>query len=146
MSGGCALLDHTADTGIRVWSETCDELFRFAALGMCSLIVDPALVKSSDYLVVEQYADTIEELLFQWLKELLFLINSNGIVFSSFFLRVDKIAGMNTNPYYIYSKGLYEGLDIERHEYCNEIKAVTRHLFKVERGKRDWKATIIFDL
>ena len=146
MAGGFYIIDHTADIGLKVWSDTCVELFEYAALGMSSLIIDPALVEGSHTLDIEIYADTIEELLFKWLKELLFHTNSSGIVFSSFCIQQDKFSGRNNKKYYICSKATYDKLNIERHESCNEIKAVTRHLFKVDRGKQNWEATIIFDL
>jgi len=146
MSGGYTILDHTADTGLIVRADTCDEIFEYAALGMSSLVVDPGTVRAKKEVNINISSDSLEELFFQWLKEILYQINATGMVFSSFRLKTDKFSGTGQKKYYI-SAFLYgEELDIERHEVCNEIKAVTRHSFRLERGKKVWKATVIFDL
>jgi len=144
--GAYTFFDHTADAGLNIRGDSCEEVFEYAALGMCSLIVDPDTVERKQEIEINISSYSLEELFFQWLKEVLYQINSTGMVFSSLRLKIDEFSGIKGKMYYI-SAFLYgEKLDIERHEVCNEIKAVTRHILRLKGEKKDWKATVIFDL
>jgi len=146
MSGGFSFFEHTADAGLNVRGSTLKEIFEYSALGMCSLIFNPEKISDLTRVKIEAYGENTEDLLFQWLKEILYRINTTGILFSSFRIKKNIFSGSKSDKYYICADAYGELLDVERHDVCMEIKAVTRHLFKLERGKQDWKATIIFDI
>ncbi len=128
-------IDHTADVGIRAYGRTASELFASAAEGMFSLIADPAKVKPRGEIEVRLAADDLPQLLVAWLSELLFLHETQRLLFCMFKVRVRGTS--------LRAEAWGETIDKRRHELKLAIKAVTYHRLSVdvERGV----AEVIFD-
>ncbi len=128
-------IDHTADVGIRAYGKTASELFASAAEGMFSLIADPAKVKPRGEIEVRLAADDLPQLLVAWLSELLFLHETQRLLFCMFKVRVRGTS--------LRAEAWGETIDKRRHELKLAIKAVTYHRLSVdvERGV----AEVIFD-
>lgn len=133
------LIEHTADVGIRAFGATEEEAFEHAALGMFSLITDPASVRPLTEFPVEAGAEDHETLLVEWLNELLYLFESNGVLFSKF--EVTELG-----PTGIRGKAWGEPIDLSRHELKSDIKAVTYHMLKVKQENGRWQTAAIFDI
>ena len=129
-------IDHTADVGIRAYGTTLDELFAHAAEGMFSLVTDLNRVKKVGEVEVSLEAGDTPTLLARWLEELLFLHETQHLLFSSFDVHVRR------NTLEANARG--EMIDKKRHELRLVIKAVTRHglLLDLDRGI----AQVIFDI
>lgn len=146
MESGYTIVDHTADIGIKVWGKTLRALFIEAAKDMVSLVINAerVFVTTNESVYIE--AENYEELLFHWLKEILFVMNHKGMVFKQFHIEMDNFSESNINMYFI--KGLLGGepVDIKRHEICREIKAITRHDFYLKKRGPWWETNILFDV
>ena len=77
-------IDHTADVGVRVWGTTLPELFANAASAMFSIMAELAAVRGRFSEVVEVGSQNSEELLVEWLRELLYLSSIREYLFSRF--------------------------------------------------------------
>lgn len=135
----CRLVEHTADTGIEVEAGSPEELFSGAASGMFSLVVDPVTVSATVSRCVSLEAGDIEELMFKWLNELLFILDTERLLLSRF--AVQKVDGLCV-------EATVEGepIDLARHVPLTEIKAATYHQMLVERRGAFWFARVIFDV
>ena len=132
-------LDHTADIAMRVRGDTPERLFHEAACGLMRLMTGPlpGLPARTEH-TVEIAAEALDELLRDWLSELIFLVAAERLVPVSFDVtRVD-------------SRGLqaHVGLvpltdDIARN--ATEIKAVTWHGLCVDRDEQGLFAEVVFD-
>jgi len=129
-------IDHTADVGIRAYGQTVDELFANAAEGMFSLIADLTKVKPVGEVEVRLEAEDLSTLLLRWLSELLYLHETQRLVFSSFEVHV---VGTTLD-----GRARGEAIDKARHELKLAIKAVTRHGLTVDPKKGI--AEVIFDI
>lgn len=129
-------IDHTADVGIRAYGKTVSELFESAAEGMFSLIADPARVKAVGEVEVRLAADDVPGLLVAWLSELLFLHETQHLLFSRFEVRVRGTT--------LQAKAWGEAIDRRRHELKLAVKAVTYHRLSVDARKG--VAEVIFDV
>lgn len=131
-------IEHTADAGIESYGDTLGELFENSALGMMSMMLDPGSVEPREEVEIDLAGEDTEELLFEWLNHLLFLIETKGLAFGDFRLEIDgnRLRG----------SALGERLDRERHSLGTQIKAATYHGMKVERRNSGWQARVIFDL
>ena len=129
-------IDHTADVGIRAYGQTVDELFANAAEGMFSLIADLTKVKPVGEIEVRLEAEDLSTLLLRWLSELLYLHETQRVVFSSFEVHV---VGTTLD-----GRARGEAIDKARHELKLAIKAVTRHGLTVDPKKGI--AEVIFDI
>jgi len=129
-------IDHTADVGIRAYGRTMDELFANAAEGMFSFIADLSRVKPVGEVEVRLEADDLPTLLLRWLSELLYVHETQRLLFSSFEVNV---VGMSLE-----GRVRGEAIDKKRHELKLAIKAVTRHGLTVDPEKGI--AEVIFDI
>ena len=129
-------IEHTADVGIRAYGRTLDELFANSAEGMFSLIADLSKVKPVGEIEVRATADDAAALLVRWLSELLFVHETERLLFSSFDAAVDGTS--------LRGRARGEPIDKARHELKLAIKAVTRHALSVDPAKGT--AQVIFDI
>ena len=133
------IFDHTADLGLRMRAEGLDELFADAGRALFSVIV----ANFDDVRPVQEVALTIEgdrrdDLLFDWLAELLYTFDTRRLLLSEFRVRVGG-HGLEAT-----ARG--EPFDPDRHELDVEVKAITYHGLKVERDGNGWLAEVIVDL
>jgi SHS2 domain-containing protein len=121
-------------------------LFQKAAEAMMSVIVDPKTVRCNDDIRISVEGMTVEELFLSWLKEILYQVEKEGMVFSRFNIYRDNFSHHQAEKYRIYGKLEGEKIDPLRHEICMEIKAVTRHGFYLEKRGSYWESKILFDV
>ena len=137
--GKLEVIEHTADIGIRVEAETFEELFGLAATGMFSVIVDISTVEPKVSMSLNLKAENVEELLHEWLRELLFRSSVDRTVFCDF--AFEKITDTALD-----ARVSGEPIDFEKHILHTEVKAVTRHAFKVGKVGSLWTAEVFFDI
>jgi SHS2 domain-containing protein len=131
--------DHTADVGLRVQAADLDGLFAEAAEALFGLIVaNPQDVRPVQEVNVELEGGRYDDLLFDFLAELLFLFSTQHLVFSQFEVRVHEHGVTAT------LRG--EPVDRDRHQLDMEVKAITYHGLKVEEHSDGWLAEVIVDL
>lgn len=132
-------INHTADLGIRVWGESIEELFENAAYSMFDIIADLNRVELKKTMKVEIEKEELDELLADWLRNLLYKFNGDRYLLKEF-----KVETIDTQGLKAKVKG--EKLDLSRHHLKTEIKAVTYHGLEVKEVDRGWEAQIIFDV
>jgi len=133
------VFDHTADVGIHAFGRTLPELFIHAAQGMESLVVAPEQVRELVSREIAVEGHDIVSLLIAWLNELIFLFDTEYLLFRAFeinsFTETSLRGSASGEPY-----------DAQRHELSSAIKAVTWHEAAVEPTGDGYKARIIFDI
>ena len=131
--------EHTADIGIRARSDTLNGLFEESAKGLFSVILTNLdSVRCVQDTTIELAGDRRDDLLFDWLAELLYTFETRRILFGRFEVRLSD-SGLSAVAW-------GEPLDSGRHELDMEIKAVTYHGLKVEPEGDGWLAEVIVDL
>jgi len=143
---GYTIVDHTADIGIKVWGKTLQALFIEAARDMVSLIVNIDSIRLKEQEFVHIQAERLDELLIQWLREIVFLMDQKRLVFKQFQIEMDNLSESNVTSYFIKCLLGGESLDFNRHEICREIKAITRHDFYLRKKGPWWETNILFDV
>ena len=132
------LLEHTADTAIRVTAADLEGLFKNAALAMFDIIAEDKNKSAVlEKIEIKQSSENLGDLLVGWLNELLSLSATKELIFSDF--RIDKLTDN-----LIEAQAL--GSNISNFKINTEIKAATYHQLKVEKTKSGWLAEIIFDV
>jgi len=133
------LIDHTADIGIKVRGKSVGELFENAAYAMFDLIADLDRVEKREVLEVEIEGEGMDELLADWLRELLYKFNGERHLLKDF-----KIEEIDQKSLKARVRG--EKLDLSRHSLKMEIKAVTYYGLEIKRTSEGWQAQVIFDV
>ena len=78
------LIDHTADIGVKAFGNNLSECFENVAKAMFDIITDNSKVENIGQYNVELQADSPEQLLIDWLSELLYLNSAKNLVFGFF--------------------------------------------------------------
>lgn len=133
------VFDHTADLGLRMTAGDLDALFAEAGRALTSIIVEDVdslePVEDCDFEIAGTERDY---LLFDWLNELLYRFESQGMLFSKFEVSVGENG--------LTGRAWGEIVDPERHALTHEVKAITYHLLKVEPTDGGWLAEVIVDI
>jgi len=124
--------DVTADIGFRAYGETLDEAFGNAALAMFEVMTDTARIKPLIKRDIQLESEDEHALLYDWLSELLFIHDYEGLVFSQFGV---KITPGDSNGFVLYSKIWGEKFEQSNHEVRDEVKAVTFHQMEIKKEK-----------
>jgi len=133
------LLDHTGDLGVLVYGEDLEELFANAGEVFFDIITDLRRVRETTERTIRIESSNLEDLMVNWLGELLYFHDVDGLLFKSF--SIDEI-GDGTMK----ARARGEVFQEERHVIKTEIKAVTYHQLQVKKATGRWRARIIFDL
>ena len=131
--------DHTADVGLRVRGDSLPQLFENAALGLFDTIVGLDHIAPRDERAIEIDACDLEELMVNWLSELLYRFEVDGQVFAEFSVQA-------LSPERLEATVRGEPFDLDRYPVAADIKAVTYHQLKVEQRDGQWQVSIVFDV
>ncbi|MBS3168616.1 archease [Candidatus Woesearchaeota archaeon] len=135
--------DHTADVLFEAYGKNLEELFENAALATESIMVETKSIKKKEQYDIFLQASDIENLLYDFLSELIFLKDTEGLLFSKFSIIITCSKG----KYELNAKCEGDFIDRERHELIADAKAVTLHEFKVEQKEdRSWFSKVIIDI
>ena len=131
-------IDHTADVGIIAYGTTISQAFANAARALFSLITELDAVREVLYRDIELTASDEESLLVEWLNELIYLFDTENIIFKRFEITVLSDARLK-------ARGYGEKVDSLRHKLKTGVKAATYHMLKVSRGN-GYRVQVIFDI
>ncbi len=135
---GWTLLDHTADIRMAVHGSSLKELFLNVARGLTNLLAPEIRGVTDTELELSLAADNVEELLVDWLRELLFHHQTRGFILVS----VD-IKELSETTLRAKLDGRTRGPEEEPEI---EIKAVTYHGLSVQKNDSGYAVTIVFDI
>jgi SHS2 domain-containing protein len=138
MEGRIREIDHTGDVGLEIEAPDRRALFETAARGLLQLLVRGG-VEGRVARSVRVKSTESEELLLDWLNEILSVADLHGEVYRE--ARVIRLEDREV-------EGVLRGepFDPERHEPRFGVKAATYHRYRCEEGPGGWRARVIFDL
>jgi len=130
-----------ADIAYEAYGKNLNELFESAAFAIFELSANLKTVDAKEKIEFEMDNQTIENLLYDFLSEILFLKDSKYMVFKKV-----KISIEEGEPYKL--KAVLEGdtINPQKQQLENDIKAVTMHMFGVKKEKDGYKATVVLDI
>ena len=134
-------LEHTADVKFRAYGRTLEDLLGNSAKALFNAMIDTSTVDVKEIWKLELSADDLEELTYSWLSELLFLFEVETAVFSTFDVKLYREDG----KWRLDAEICGEKIDLGRHFFDCEVKAVTLHEFEV-RKEDGWMAQVILDV
>lgn len=135
-SEGFELTDHLADVGIRSWAPTRERALELACLGLVSIMTDPDSVQQRIERVISVDAGSERDVLRRALSEVLFVVSSQDLFFSSF----EVSWGEQVT---IVCRG--EPIDPDRHERYTEVKAITPSNLSFSLEEQ-WTCSVLVDV
>ncbi len=116
------IIEHTADIGIHATGEDLSEAFQEAAKGMSSIMTDIERVNKTEIFKIELESKEWDELLVDFLSELIYLHEVEDVLFSDFDVNLNS---NEIKKLHATVKG--EKIDMDKHKFFTEIKAVSYH-------------------
>jgi SHS2 domain-containing protein len=139
MTGRFEFVEHTGDIGVRVFGQTLSELFEQAAQALTFIFTDPETIRIRQTRRLLLEAKTDEELLVNWLNELVYLFDTEGLLFKAYDV-------LSVHDHHVEALAQGEIYAEGRHPIKTAVKAATYHQLKIEHHQGVWTAQVIFDL
>ncbi len=140
--GKYEFLYHIADAKFRAYGSTMEEAFENAALAMFNVMLDTKNLKLRQVREIELTSSDIKMLLVDWLSELLYLFEVEGIVFCEF--KIDWIEKTGEG-FSLTGKARGEPIDLSRHRFDTQVKAVTLHELEVQQTEESFWVQVVVD-
>ena len=127
-----------ADICFEAYGKTLNEVFENSAYAFFDMTANPKTIQTKITKEITLKNNDQQNLLYDFLSELIFLKDSEQLIFKNV-----KVTIKNNQL-----KAILEGdkINPEKHELRNDIKAVTMHLFKLEKTKTGYLARVVVDI
>ncbi|MFQ5648178.1 MAG: archease [Candidatus Aenigmatarchaeota archaeon] len=129
----------TSDVAFRAYGKDLAELFANSGLALMEVTVNTKQIKPKVMKHIILQARDLKALMFDWLSELIFFIDSENLALVKFELKVDEKALK------LEGTAWGETMDPDRHETRTHVKACTYHKMEIKKNKL-WSAQVILDI
>ncbi|VVC00469.1 Protein archease [uncultured archaeon] len=138
-----------ADLAFRAEGRTREELFANCGLALMSAMANAAKIKAKVHRVIEVDGKGDKELLYNFLEELVYLKDTEGVLFRKFKVRISQGKNKKDGAREMSLSAECAGDSLKaigRENLLNDVKAITMHMFEVRREKGKWGATVVVDI
>ncbi len=132
-------LDHTADLMIEVRGDSLVELFSESAVALFDVIVGVNSVSVRRHVEVRASGDNKEELLVDWLRELLYVFSGERMVLSHFEI-------LNFSETELHARCGGERFRSDLHRVRFDVKAVTYYGVSITQRNGKYSVSVLFDV
>jgi SHS2 domain-containing protein len=127
-----------ADIAFEAYGKNLNEVFENCAYAFFELTADPKTIKQKIKKEIQISSENHQDLLYNFLSELVFIKDSEQLIFSKVKVKIEE----NKLSAILYG----DKIDYEKQELRNDIKAITFHLFKLEKTDKGFTARIVVDI
>ncbi len=118
--------DHRADIGIEGVGPAPEQAFAQAAMALMAIMCDLETIEKKESRRIEVSGENLEILYYDFINELIYLITSEGFVFSQ--------AEVSISGHGLRAEMIGEPMDISRHQPSVEVKAASFSSLEVTRS------------
>jgi protein archease len=130
---------HQSELAVRITGNSQADLFTNSAFALFDVMTDIANVETKESIPLEVEGSDRDDLMVNWMRELLYLYQASG-----YLLREFKIIEVKDTSVKAEVSG--EKIDPDRHEIKQEIATVAFHKSRMEKTGNQWIAQLIFEL
>ena len=130
---------HQNELAVRITGNSQAELFVNSGLALFDVMADTDKIELTERLPLEVEGADRDELIVNWLRELLYLYQSGGYLLKDF-----KITEVKDSL--VKAEVCGEKIDPDRHEIKQEIATVAGHKSRMQKTGNQWVAQVIFEL
>lgn len=131
-----------ADIAFEAEGDSAEDLFRAATRALLETMADPESVAASWQRRIVKTDATLDDLLVEWLSEIVYWKDAAGVVFHEAPLNLSQEGGQWTIKAALLGAPVDHALQTLR----NDVKGITRHLYRVWQEGSVWKATVVVDV
>ena len=132
-----------SDCAFYAYGKNVADLIVNACQALTEAMVSREKIEVKEEISFETQADSLEQLLYLVLDEIIYLKDAEQLVFRDF-----EIKQLEEKPdsYFIFMKLGGEKIDHKKHESHSDVKAVTYHQFEVKKTPTGYRASVILDI
>ena len=137
------VLEHTGEVAVRATGRDLAEAFANAAKALFAVNVDLRGVRRRKVFQIRVEADRVENLLVEWLNELIYVSEAQGVLMREFEVKGPDASGAR---HVVSSTCWGEPYDASRHRSRLHVKGATYSGTTVERRDGDCSVHVILDV
>ena len=130
-----------ADIAFEASGETPEEMFEASAQALMGTMVDLEHIKPEIRKTIDLENEHLDQLLFDWLSELVYLKDAEYLLFNQF-----EVSLISDPIWRLSGVAMGESIDPDRHPLYVDVKAVTYHLFDISQRDNCWTARVVLDI
>lgn len=130
-----------ADICFEAYGKNLNLLFKHASLALTEVMIDSTSIEGKLIRNMKMDSESLEDLLFQFLEELVYLKDSDRLIFKTFNIHV-----INTERPWLTAELKGEEISPQKHKLRTDVKAVTYHMFTLKKEKNYWRARVVVDV
>ena len=129
----------SSELAVKVSGKSQAEVLANSAFALFDLMTDIDKVQVEESLPVEVEGIDGDDLMVNWMRELLYLYQGSGYLLKEFEIR-------ETGPSHVRAEGKGEKFDPDRHEIHRDIRAVVYRQCRMGKTGDRWTAQVTFEL
>ena len=133
------LTTRQSELAVKVTGGSQADLFANSAFALFDVISDVEKIEIKERLPLEVEGADRDDLLVNWMRELLYLYQGSGYLLKEFVIREVKDTSLKAEV-------CGEKVDPDRHEIKQEIAAVAYHQSRMTKTGNQWTAQLIFEV
>ena len=131
---------HQSELAVKVVGDSQADLFTNSAYTLFDVMVaDLDKVDCKDHIPLEIEGTDRDDLMVNWMRELLYLYQGSGYLLKDFQIREVKDT-------IVKAEVAGEKIDPDRHEIKQEIAAIAFHKSRMDKTGNQWTAQVIFEV
>ncbi len=130
---------HQTELAVRVRGSSQADLFANSAFALFDVMTDITAIEIKEHLPLEVEGSDRDDLMVNWMRELLYFYQSSGYLLKEFRIREVKDT-------LVKAEVCGEKIDPDRHDIRQEIAAVAFHKSRMEKTGNQWIAQLTFEL
>jgi SHS2 domain-containing protein len=128
-----------SDLAVKVLGNSQADLFANSAFALFDVMTDVEKVAIKERMPLEVEGADRDDLMVNWMRELLYLYQGSGYLLKEFHIRDAKDTSVKAEVF-------GEKIDPDRHEIKKEILAVAYHQSRMQKTGDQWTAQVIFEI
>jgi SHS2 domain-containing protein len=131
--------NRSSDLAVKIFGNSQAELFANSGFALFDLMTQIENVEVKEHMTLEVEGADRDDLVVNWMRELLYLYQGSGYLLKEFVVQEVKdtcIRGEVSG----------EKFDPDRHEIRREIRAVVSHQSRMEKTGNQWTAQVVLEL
>jgi len=133
------LTTRQSELAVKVTGGSQADLFANSAFALFDVMLDLDKVEIKERLPLEVEGADRDDLMVNWMRELLYLYQGSGYLLKEFVIREVKDTSVKAEV-------CGEKIDPDRHEIKQEIAAVAYHQSRMTKTGNQWTAQLIFEV
>jgi SHS2 domain-containing protein len=133
------LTTRQSELAVKVTGGSQADLFANSAFALFDVISDVETIEIKERMPLEVEGADRDDLLVNWMRELLYLYQGSGYLLKEFVIREVKDTSVKAEV-------CGEKIDPDRHEIKQEIAAVAYHQSRMTKTGNQWTAQLIFEV